>query len=63
VERSGHEQYSPAGQIDQWGDLASGLRNNRAGRRRAARMLLGLLLVVLVGGGLLFLLALTGVLG
>jgi hypothetical protein len=39
VERWEHEPTSPAGQVDAWGDLAWGLRTNRAGRRRALRML------------------------
>lgn len=60
MERHEHNQYSPAGQIDQWGDLAQGLRRNRPGRRRAGRMLIGLAVVVLVGIGLVCLLALTG---
>jgi len=47
VDRDEHEQLSPAGQIDSWADLASGLRSNRAGRRRALRML-GWLAAVLV---------------
>ena len=61
MERYEHNQYSPAGQIDQWGDLAEGLKNNRSGRRRALRML-GWLAAVLALG-LVFLLALGGLLG
>jgi hypothetical protein len=48
VEPSEHSACSPAGQVDRWGDLAPGLRSNRAGRRRAARMLAGLAVVVLL---------------
>jgi hypothetical protein len=51
VERHEHQQLSPAGQLDQLGALAAGLKYNRTGRRRALRMLAGLaaVLVVLVG--------------
>jgi t-SNARE complex subunit (syntaxin) len=48
VERWEHEPTSPAGQVDAWGDFASGLRSNRAGRRRAMRMLGWLVAVVVV---------------
>jgi hypothetical protein len=57
MERYEHNQYSPAGQIDQWGDLAEGLRRNRSGRRRAWRMLLWLAVVLVVVLGLVYLLA------
>jgi hypothetical protein len=56
VERYEHEQLSPAGQIDGWGDLASGLRSHRSGRRRAGRMLAWLALVLLLVTGALLLL-------
>ena len=62
MERYEHNQYSPAGQIDQWGDLAQGLKQNRSGRRRAVRMLTGLAVVLSVGLGLVYLLALSGLL-
>lgn len=62
MERYEHDQYSPAGQIDQWGDLAQGLRHNRSGRRRAVRMLVALAAVLIVGLGLVHLLALSGLL-
>ena len=52
MERFEHDSMSPAGQVDQWGDLASGLKYNRSGRRRAIRMLLVLALVLIVGSGL-----------
>jgi hypothetical protein len=57
MERYEHNQYSPAGQVDQWGDLAQGLTRNGSGRRRALRMLAGLVVVLAVGVGLLYLLA------
>lgn len=60
MERREHNQYSPAGEIDRWGDLAHGLRHNRPGRRRAGRMLVGLALVVLVATGLVYLLVVSG---
>ncbi len=60
MERYEHNQYSPAGQIDQWGDLAQGLKQNRSGRRRAVRMLVWLGVVLVVGSGLVYLLTLTG---
>lgn len=56
MERHEREPLSPAGQIDAWGDLASGWRSNRRGRRRALRMLLALAVVVALATGLLFLL-------
>jgi hypothetical protein len=62
MERHEHNQYSPAGEVDRWGDLAQGLKNNRSGRRRAVRMLLGLAVVVIVVLGLLYVLAVTGLL-
>lgn len=62
MERYEHDQYSPAGQIDQWGDLAQGLKQNRSGRRRAVRMLVALATVLIVGLGLVHLLALAGLL-
>jgi hypothetical protein len=43
-----HEPTSPAGQVDAWGEFATGLRHNRAGRRRALRMLGWLAAVVVV---------------
>lgn len=55
MERYGHEQLSPAGQVDGWGDLAWGLRSNRSGRRRAARMLAWLTVVLLLVTGVLLL--------
>ena len=55
MERYERHPLSPAGQIDSWGDLASGLRSNRRGRRRALRMLLWLAVVVLALGVVLFL--------
>jgi hypothetical protein len=57
VERHEHEPTSPAGQVDAWGDLAAGLRDNRSGRRRALHMLvwLAVVLVVLTGALLLVL--------
>ena len=57
MERHEHHPLSPAGEVDQWGDLAAGLRYNRAGRRRALRMLLALAVVALVATGLVALLA------
>jgi hypothetical protein len=57
VERYEHHPLSPAGEVDQWGDLAAGLRYNRAGRRRALRVLLALAVVSLVATGLVALLA------
>jgi hypothetical protein len=57
MERYEHHPLSPAGEVDQWGDLAAGLRHNRAGRRRALRMLLALAVVALVATGLVALLA------
>jgi hypothetical protein len=62
MERGEHDQYSPAGEVDRWGDLAEGLKHNRSGRRRAVRMLVGLAVVVLVATGLVYLLAATGLL-
>jgi hypothetical protein len=62
MERYEHNEYSPAGQVDRWGDLAQGLRHNRSGRRRAMRMLIGLAVAVVVGFGLIYLLALSGLL-
>ena len=63
MERYEHNQYSPAGEVDRWADLAQGLRENRSGRRRAARMLLGLLACIVAGLVLVYLLALSGLLG
>jgi hypothetical protein len=57
VERHEPHPLSPAGQVGQWGDLAAGLRYNRAGRRRALRMLLALAVVSLVATSLVVLLA------
>jgi hypothetical protein len=57
MERYEHNQYSPAGQVDQWGDLAQGLKRNRSGRRRALRMLGWLAVVLAVVLGLVYLLA------
>jgi len=62
MERHEHNQYSPAGEIDRWGDLAEGLKSNRSGRRRAGRMLIGLLMCILLVLGLVFLLAAVGLL-
>jgi hypothetical protein len=52
-----HHPLSPAGRVDQWGDLAAGLRYDRADRRRALRMLLALAVVSLVATSLVVLLA------
>ena len=62
MERHEHNQYSPAGEVDRWGDLAQGLKHNRSGRRRAVRMLVGLAAVVIVGLVLVSVLAVTGAL-
>jgi hypothetical protein len=62
MERHEHNQYSPAGEVDRWGDLAEGLKYNRSGRRRAVRMLVGLAVVLTVALALVYLLALSGVL-
>jgi hypothetical protein len=62
MKRSEPNQYSPAGQVDQWGDLAQGLKYNRSARRRAARMLLGLAAVVIAALVLIFILAVSGAL-
>ncbi|MGY1761295.1 hypothetical protein ACI79G_03090 [Geodermatophilus sp. SYSU D00779] len=48
MERYEHHPLSPAGEVDQWDDLAAGLRHNRAGKRRAFRMLLALAVVPLL---------------
>ena len=56
MERHEHHPLSPAGEVDQWGDLAAGLRHNRAGRRRVLRMLLALDVVALVATALVALL-------
>lgn len=63
MERYEHNQYSPAGEVDRWGDLAQGLRHNRSGRRRAMRMLIGLTACIVAGLGLVLLLAFAGLLG
>ena len=60
MERHEHHPLSPAGEVDQWGDLAAGLRYNRSGRRRALRMLVALAVVVALGTGVLVLVALIG---
>ncbi len=57
MERYEHHSLSPAGEVDQWGDLAAGLKYNRSGRRRAVRMLLALVAASLVATGLVVLLA------
>jgi hypothetical protein len=57
MERYEHHPLSPAGEVDQWDDLAAELRHNRVGRRRALRMLLALAVVALVATGLVALLA------
>ncbi len=57
MERYEHHPLSPAGEVDQWGDLAAGLRNNRPVRRRALWMLLALAVTSLVATGLVTLLA------
>lgn len=62
MERYEHDQYSPAGEVDRWGELAEGLKHNRSGRRRAARMLIGLAVVLAAALGLVHLLALSGLL-
>jgi hypothetical protein len=56
MERSEHHSLSPAGQVDQWGDLAAGLKHNGTGRRRAGHMLLALAGAVLLGTVLVVLL-------
>jgi hypothetical protein len=56
VSRSERHHLSPAGQIDQWADFASGLKHNRAGRRRAAKMLGGLVIALVLGVALIYLL-------
>jgi hypothetical protein len=56
VERHEHHPLSPAGEVDQRGDLAAGLHCNGAGRRRALRMLLALAVVSLVATALVVLL-------
>ena len=60
MERHEHHPLSPAGEVDQWGDLAAGLKYNRSGRRRALRMLVALAVVVALGTGVLVLVALSG---
>ena len=55
MERYEREPLSPAGQIDAWGDLASGWRSNPRGRRRALRMLLWLAVLAAVVAGLVLL--------
>jgi len=57
MERYEREPLSPAGEVDLWGDLAAGLKDNRSGRRRALRMLLALAVAALVATGLVVLLA------
>ena len=57
MERHEHYPLSPVGEVDRWGDLAAGLRYDRAGRRRALRMLLPLAVVALLATGLVVLLA------
>ncbi|SDM39489.1 hypothetical protein SAMN05660642_02391 [Geodermatophilus siccatus] len=57
MERHEHHPLSPAGEVDQWGDLAAGLRHDRAGRREALRMLLAPAVVSLLATGLVALLA------
>ncbi|WP_448607993.1 hypothetical protein [Geodermatophilus sp. URMC 60] len=57
MERYEHRSLSPAGEVDQWGVLAAGLRYDLSGRRRAVRMLLVLAVVSLVATGLVALLA------
>jgi hypothetical protein len=56
MERHERHPLSPAGEVDQWGDLGVVLRYNRAGRRRALLMLLALAAVTLVATGLVVLL-------
>lgn len=63
MERYEHNQYSPAGQIAQWGDLAQGLKRNTSGRRRAVRMLVWLAAAIVVVVGLVHVLPLSGLLG
>lgn len=57
MEPADRNPLSPAGQVDQWGDLAWGLKHNRSGRRRAVRMLAVLVAVIIVGAALLVFLA------
>ncbi len=57
MERHEHHPLSPAGEVHQWGDLAAGLKHNRADRRRAVRMLLVLVVVSHVATGVVVLLA------
>jgi hypothetical protein len=56
MERHERHPLSPAGEVDQWGDLGAGLRYNRAGRRRALLVLLALAALTLVATGLVVLL-------
>lgn len=62
MERYEHNQYSPAGEVDRWGDLADGLKRNRSGRRRAGRMLIGLVTAVIAILVLVCVLAVIGLL-
>jgi hypothetical protein len=56
MERYELNPMSPAGQVEQWGDLASGLRHNPSGRRRAVRMLVVLVAVLILATELVLLL-------
>lgn len=58
MERYERHPLSPAGEVDQWGALAAGLRYNRSGGRRALRALVALAVVVALATGLLALVAL-----
>lgn len=55
MERYERNPLSPAGQLDSWGDLASGWRSNPRGRRRALRMLLWLAVIAVLAGLVLLL--------
>ncbi len=46
---AGHDHLTPAGQVEQAGKFARGLRYNSTGRRRAMRMLAWLGAVIAVG--------------
>ena len=56
MERHEHHPLSPAGEVDEWGDLGAGLPYNRAGRRRALLVLLAHAALTLVATGLVVLL-------
>jgi hypothetical protein len=62
MDGSEHNQYSPAGEVDRWADLAQGLTHNGSGRRRALRMLVGLAAVVVLALVVILILAWSGLL-